>query len=263
LISEIGWRLSFIILGLLGIFLAVLWYRLFRDNPEDHKGLSPEERAYILENRQKSDNSGQRSKLSGRRMFSSANMWLAMLQYISSNFIFFFCLSWMFIYLQERFELSSVKTGLFASLPLFAGALGNWVSGIFVDKIYSSGNWPLSRRIPAMIGFLLSAAGIIAIIFANDIYTAVLFLSLAVFGADMTLSPSWSFCIDIGKHHSGAISGTMNMAGNFGALATTIAFPYLRSWTGSDQPFFIISAALCLIAVFAWWFMNPKKSIVD
>ncbi len=42
---------------------------------------------------------------------------------------------------------------------------------------------------------------------------AVIFISIAVFGADMTLSPSWSACVDIGKEHSGTVSGTMNMIG--------------------------------------------------
>jgi len=51
------------------------------------------------------------------------------------------------------------------------------------------------------------------------------FLSLAIFGADMTLSPSWALCIDIGKKNAGAVSGTMNMAGNLGSFLTALAFP--------------------------------------
>lgn len=43
----------------------------------------------------------------------------------------------------------------------------------------------------------------------------------------MTLSPSWAVGADIGKHHAGAVSGTLNMTGNLGSFVTSLAFPYL------------------------------------
>jgi ACS family glucarate transporter-like MFS transporter len=79
----------------------------------------------------------------------------------------------------------------------------------------------------------------------------------------MTLSPSWAFCIDIGKENAGAVSGTMNMAGNLGAFITIIAFPYLLEWTGRHEPFFYVCAGLSLLAIVMWIFMNPGKSIVN
>jgi ACS family glucarate transporter-like MFS transporter len=88
-------------------------------------------------------------------------------------------------------------------------------------------------------------------------------LSVAIFGADMTLSPSWSFCMDIGKEHSGKVSGMMNMAGNLGAFATALAFPYLQSWTGSNDPFFFLAALLGVIAIVCWIFMDSTKPIMN
>ena len=90
---------------------------------------------------------------------------------------------------------------------------------------------------------------------------AVVFLAIAVFGADMTLSPSWAFCIDIGKENAGAVSGTMNMAGNLGAFITIIAYPYLIEWTGSNIPFFYIAASLSVVAIIMWSLMNPKQEL--
>jgi len=92
---------------------------------------------------------------------------------------------------------------------------------------------------------------------------SVIFLTIAIFGADMTLSPSWSFCVDIGKRNSGTVSGTMNMAGNLGSFITALAFPYLKSWTGSDDSFFYMGAALALLAVFTWAFMDPGRAMVQ
>ena len=121
----------------------------------------------------------------------------------------------------------------------------------------------MSRRIPAIIGFSLVIVGLIGSIFMTEINGAITFISIALFGADMTLSPSWSFCIDIGKEHSGAVSGTMNMAGNIGSFITALAFPYLLAWTGTEIPFFILAAFLSLISILAWLRMNPENALYE
>jgi ACS family glucarate transporter-like MFS transporter len=104
---------------------------------------------------------------------------------------------------------------------------------------------------------------LIASLYMDTAFGAVAFLSLAIFGADMTLSPSWSFCVDIGKKNAGAVSGTMNMAGNIGAFITALAFPYLLSWFGSVDPFFITAAILNVIAIFLWTRTKPEKSLTE
>jgi ACS family glucarate transporter-like MFS transporter len=91
----------------------------------------------------------------------------------------------------------------------------------------------------------------------------VIFFSLALFGADMTLPPSWALCIDIGRKHSGAVSGTMNMAGNIGSFVTGLAFPYLQAWTGSVVPFFFVGAGLNLLAVVLWTFVRPDRGLEE
>jgi MFS transporter, ACS family, glucarate transporter len=48
----------------------------------------------------------------------------------------------------------------------------------------------------------------------------------------------------------------MNMAGNLGAFVTSLAFPYMQSWTGSTAPFFLVGAGLDLLAVAAWGFIR-------
>ena len=112
-----------------------------------------------------------------------------------------------------------------------------------------------------MIGFALAALGLVGSMAMHTPLGAIIFLSIAIFGADMTLSPSWSFCIDIGRRHSGAVSGTMNMAGNIGSFLTALAFPYLKEWTGSVLAFFIIGAALNVLAILLWSMMRPERGL--
>jgi len=260
IIGNVGWRMSFLIFGLVGVVFAVLWWFLFRNSPEESGAISEQEKKYILETREQ-PSSTEKLNLSFGSIISSRTMWLAMIQYMASNFTFYFTLTWMYPYLKDRFALGGVEAGLYSMIPLFAGAVGNWVSGLWVDSLYKRRNVKISRRLPAITGFILAAFGMLMMANIDTPQVAIIFLAIAIFGADMTLSPSWAFCIDIGKENAGAVSGTMNMAGNLGAFVTIIAFPYLYEWTGSFQPFFYICVVFSAVAIAIWLSMNPEKVI--
>ncbi len=262
IIGKVGWRMSFLIFGVVGLVYAILWRILFRNTPEESGAISEQEKKYILENREKPSPSG-RPVIGFRSIFSSRIMWLTMVQYMASNFTFYFTLTWMYPYLKDRFALGGVEAGLYAMIPLFAGAAGNWVSGLWVDRLYKRRNLKISRRLPAITGFVLAAFGMLMMANIDTPQLAIIFLAIAIFGADMTLSPSWAFCIDIGKENAGVISGTMNMAGNLGAFVTIIAFPYLYEWTGSFQPFFYVCMAFSAVAIILWLRMDPAKLIAE
>lgn len=262
MIKELGWRHTFMFFGLFGILYAILWFLLFRDKPEDARFIGSEEVEDIKKNRQQST-PGITSTIPFRSLFKSGLMWKVMVQYLCSNFTFYFSITWMYTYIQERFQLGVVEAGLYTSVPLISGAVGNWVGGLIVDAIYRKGKWKLSRRLPAIIGFILSAIGIFMVTQVSSPIYAVIFMSMAIFGADMTLSPSWAFCIDIGRDSAGVVSGTMNMAGNLGAFVTIIAFPYFFKWTGHYEPFFITCAVLSLVAASIWWSLDPQKSLIN
>ena len=277
LIAYIGWHASFVVFGLVGILFAILCWIVFRDSPEDSTLISEEEKAYIVANRQNDsvDNGSgvQRKRLTFLDSMRSKNMLLAMFQYLGSNFTFYFTLTWMFPYLKESLSGTGTAASFWSMAPLLGGALGNWVSGVWVDKLYQrTGNLTLSRRLPAIIGFILAAGGMILMTMMNTDISKVVCLTVAIFGADMTLSPSWAFCIDIGKEDAGSVSGTMNMAGNLGAFISILAFGYMSESLiasgvnpaqalSENNLYFYICAALSTLSIFAWLFMNPNKAI--
>lgn len=259
LLLMIGWRMAFLMLAGLGILWAAGWYLWFRNTPEEHHGVGDDERNYIALNR------GGIHKTSGplslRALLNLPNIWLLMGQYFSSNFTFFFCLTWLFPYLQRTYHLDPLATGFYSAMPLVGGALGNWFGGALVDGLYRRGLGLQSRQVPAMIGFSLAVGGIIASLLCATALPAVLCLSAAMFGSDMTVSCSWAFAIDIGRAHAGAVSGAMNMAGNLGSFLTSLAFPYLALMTGSNVSFFAIGAALNVIAVVLWSRARPVAPV--
>jgi ACS family glucarate transporter-like MFS transporter len=262
LIDSVGWRMSFAILGVIGVVWALIWRLGFRDTPEEHPLLGETERRFILEHRQQArEAEGGKRKIPLAQVFRSQNMWLTMGQYFASNFTFFFALTWLFPHLKATYHLEAVQAGFYASAPLVFGAIGNWFAGWLVDYIYKGDRWNASRIIPAAIGFSLAALGLIGSVYMDTAVWAVVFLSLAIFGADMTLAPSWSLCVDIGKEHAGMVSGTMNMAGNIGSFITALAFPYLQAWTGSVTPFFFVGAGLNVLAILFWLNIRADRGI--
>ena len=259
-IDRFGWQASFVFLMLIGFAWAALWQLWFRNDPSEHPRIDPAELKYILAHRQQHAGGAVR-QLHASQLVVSWQVWLVSLQYFCSNFTFYFCLSWLHPFLKKTYSLGAVEAGFYAAATFVCGAVGNWLAGWLVDRIYRGGWWVGSRRVPAMAGFLLAAIGVGGGATAGSATEYVAWMSLAVLGADMTLAPSWSVCIDIGRQSAGMVSGTMNMAGNIGSFVTGLAFPYLAAWTGGNTAYFYLAAALNLVAMAIWTKIDPRRPI--
>lgn len=261
LIESYGWRNTFFILGAIGLIWAMTWWLTFRNTPEEQNFLSEKERTYIINHRQKTSNNESNKPVPLLEMLKSKNIRLAIGQYFCSNFTFFFALTWLFPYIKQKYDLGAVEAGWYTVAPFLAGAMGNWLSGWIMDQIFKKGNWNQSRVLPAVIGFSLSVIGLIGSIYMDSPLGAVLMISIAILGTDMTLPSSWALCVDIGKQNSGTVSGTMNMAGNLGSFLTALAFPYLTAWLGSTNYFFYTAASLNLIAITMWLQVKANRGL--
>jgi len=61
------------------------------------------------------------------------------------------------------------------------------------------------------------------------------------------LPVSWSLCVDLGRTHSGAVSGAMNTSGQLGSFLSSVAFGYIVQSFGSyDRA--LIPLAVMLVA---------------
>lgn len=261
MLATLGWRHTFMVLMLVGFAWAGFWFWWFRDEPADKKGIPKAELDDILANRQEALNKEKPTPLRLGALASSGNMWLMMVQYFGSNFTFFFSLTWLFPYVKGKYELDLMAAGYLAMIPLLGGAVGNIFSGWLVDRLYRAGKVNLSRKVPAIIGFALAALGMVMSLDQATAAGAIAWLTVAIFGADMTLSPSWSFCIDIGGKHAGAVSGTMNMAGNLGSAITALAFAYMPVESRGNVAFFYTAAGLSALAILCWILANPTRKV--
>ncbi len=237
LLDGFGWRAAFFVLGVPGLVWAAVWFAWFRDRA------APAVEAV--------------DRPLGE-IFRSRAMLQVMGQYFASNFTFFLCLSWMLPYLMERYQLTRERASWYAMTILLVGATAQWVSGFLTDWLYR--RWPRwSRRGPALGGFVLAAGALGLLTQAGTAEMAVGLFTLATFGTEMTISPSWAYCIDIGGGRSGSVSGAMNMVGNLGAFVSASAFPALARWNGGDAGvYFLVAAGLNCLGAVLWWRMPMR-----
>jgi ACS family glucarate transporter-like MFS transporter len=238
MLTRWQWRTAFPILGGFGIIWALFWVAWFRDRPVAESAAAR----------------GERDGISLRDAFRSAPALVAMVQYFFSNFTFFIGLSWMLPYLKTHFHLSDSRAAGLAMAPLLAGTCSQWVSGWLVDALYRSRYRAWSRRIPAILGFTISVLGLLVLTRAETPAEAAACFTLAVFGSDMTISPSWVFCADLSGKNIGSISGAMNMIGNLGSFVSANAFPVLAAATGSASAYFVTAAVMNFLGILCWLF---------
>jgi sugar phosphate permease len=264
---NLGWRWAFFICGAIGIMWALWWSVSYRNLPEEHGLVNRAE----LERIRGVDAQGainpppieQQAQVPWATLLRSPNMWAVMLAYFTYVYSLTFFLTWLTKYLVDVRHFTLLKGGLLASLPLWAGVIGDTAGGLATDWLLRrTGSARISRRVVAIIGLLGCAVCIVPAALTEDPYTAVFCFTASMFFLECTIGPAWAVPMDTGGKYSGTVSGMMNMAGNFGAAISPIVFGYLAEG-GNWQAPFIVAATLLVIgaAIWAFW-LDPEKPIL-
>ena len=268
IITAFGWRWVFYICGGLGLLWSVLWAVSYRNSPEEQRSVSQTELAYIRGVDEKGNikppQIAPASSLPWGILFRSSNMWAIMFAYFTYVYCLWIFLSWLPSYLVEYRHFALLKAGIFASLPLWGGVVGDTFGGFATDwLLVKTGRTKLARRLVAIVGMLGCAAFIVPAALANSAYTAVVCLTGAMFFLECTIGPSWAVPMHVGAQYSGTVSGVMNMAGNIGGALSPIVFGILVQY-GSWKAPFIVAAVLLVLGAACWAFwLDPEKSVIE
>jgi sugar phosphate permease len=268
IMTTLGWRSVFYICGAVGIIWSVIWYFAYRNLPEQHGLVNEAELAHIrgtdATGNVNRPNIAKRPSVPWGTLLRSPNMWAIMCAYFTYVYCLWIFLSWLPSYLVEFRHFTLLKVGFLASLPLWAGVVGDTVGGLATDWLLAkTGNIKFARRAVAITGMLGCAVFIVPAALATEAYTAVYCLTASMFFLECTIGPSWAVPMDMGGEVSGTVSGMMNMAGNIGGALSPIVFGVLVQF-GSWQAPFIVAASLLVIgaAIWAFW-LDPSVSVVE
>src|SRR5262249_31303982 len=208
--KSYGWRLSFYLFGALGVIWSAAWYTWFRDRPHLKKGVTKAELALI------GDVPSQHGKVPWAKLFRNRNLLLLMLMYHFYCWGAYFYLSWLPTYLQAGRRLTEDQMKYASALPAAAGLIGVAAGGYLSDRLARRHSLRFARCSIGSValiasGVLLAAAGL-----ATNTLHAVILITLGLGVMNAMLPVSWSLCVDLGRTHSGAVSGAMNTSGQLG-----------------------------------------------
>ncbi|HWO28662.1 MAG TPA: MFS transporter [Candidatus Acidoferrum sp.] len=265
---TLGWRWIFYLFGAAGLLWSAAFYLLYQNLPEKHARVNQEELARIrgrdAEGEIRPITLHQRLATPWKTIFRSANMWYIAAGYCCFYYGTYFFMTWFPTYLVDYRHLSLKTVGVWASLPLLAGMVGDIVGGTLTDKVYRrTGKLKFARRIVAAPAMLASGVCLIPAATAHSAWTAIWCLTASLFFLELVISPAWAVPMDVGGEYSGTVCGVMNMAGSLAASLSPIIFGALVQRGFWILPFFI-SAGVLLTGALIWAFLiDAEKLVVD
>ncbi len=260
LMVHYGWRSPFFVFGSVGILWVAVWFFWYRDTPEQHAQPNAAEK-HLIATAAGVNRAGLSPHVPWRKILSSRTLWLLSLTYFCYAYCISVYLDWFPTYLKEHRGFSLAQMGLYASLPLLAGTLGDLLGGWASDLVlHATGKLNLARRSVATSGYVLAAAAILPAALTHDAGACIWFSCVAVFGVELTVGVSWALPLDIGGDYAGTTSSVMNMCGNIGGAISPALLAYLVKGYGWEVPF-LVSSGLCAVAGILFLRVDATKKI--
>lgn len=259
LVHALGWRAAFVALGAIGALWAAAWYKWYRDEPAEKKGISEAERLEIETQRriQPSEH-----RITWQAIAYNPNIWALMLMCHLFFYGAYFFTNWSSTYFQEGRGMSEEASKNFIALSYFLGAIGCLTGGFLSDWLSKRHGLKFGRRAVGVVGLGLSGLFFLAAGLTPDNNLAGYLLAACVLTKDLALPVAFAVCVDIGGKHAGTVAGTMNFAGQMGGFFITLVFGSIVHHTGNfNYPLFLIAA--CLFGAALLWFkIDPTKTVV-
>ena len=255
LMSLVGWRHTFAVLGLIGVIWCVFWWRWFRDDPANHPSVDSEELAYI----ERGIDQQPPARFRWAELLTP-NLLLIYGMYFCMGYTLYFNLTWLPTYLQQVRGFTLRQAGILSGIVLLTGAIMTYLGGKLTDALVKRHGLKIGRSMGAVTlptaGALLVAAALVD----NPIAAAVL-LAATLGVADLCVSSCWAICHDVAGKHAGIVTGAMNTVGNIGGaispLVVAYAVQYWNSWT---IPFFI-TAGVYVFGGMCTLILDPRKKV--
>ena len=119
--SWLSWRQTFVLFGSVGVVWAILFYRSFRDRPEDHPGVNAAELALLAG---RAGGATGHPRVPWKKLLASRSVWLLWIQYFCLTYGWFFYVTWLPTYLKET-----------RGVELSQNALMFWLENILMHRI--------------------------------------------------------------------------------------------------------------------------------
>jgi ACS family hexuronate transporter-like MFS transporter len=252
-----GWQAVFYIIGGVGLLWLVFWLKNYR-NPEDHPTVSKSELTYIQQGIEE-----EAPKVAFSKVIRLRATWAYALGNALSAPVFWFYLYWLPPYLNKQYNLgiSVSQLGLPLIVIYLMADVGSVAGGALSSTMIGRGMNAIRAR---MLSMLICAACIVPIIFASSaagLWTAVLYISLAIGAHQAWTANIWSLAMDTApKNAVSSVFGIGGMCGAIGGMFMTQLVGYVLTVTNNNYSLlFTMIPAAYFIALIWVYFVAPRK----
>tara|TARA_R110002073_G_scaffold108336_1_gene243318 strand:- start:30071 stop:31339 length:1269 start_codon:yes stop_codon:yes gene_type:complete len=250
LFGVYGWKVTFIIIGVLGFLWIIPWLIMNKKRPKDHPWITDEEKEHIVSGRHQSRQGEDISKgLSVLKLLSMKESWGVIASRFFIEPIWWLFVFWMPIYLYKEYGFNVKEIGYYAWFPYVGAAIGSIAGGWYAKKLMKSNSIDASRKKVISIGAIIIFFAILcAIFFADTPEKFVSFVFIVLFGFQFSISNIQTIPSDL---LSGKSVGTLaGLGGSIGAVSVIIMNWLIPIITvDSYNPAFIILAVLAPLSV--------------
>jgi MFS family permease len=259
IISQWGWRTSFILSGLITFGVALLWWRAAADEPAEHKRVSLEELRIIAADKEEC-HAKPPDWAWYRRAACSLSAYMLCVSEVFLGLTGFVFVTWFYKYFVQVRQAGAMSSAVFSSLNYLAIAVGAPIGGYLCDRCVRRWGSPWGRRIVPLVSITLSGlCSIVAPTVANNAVSAGLF-ALACGLLYAAAAAFWSTLIDVTRRGAGVLGGLMNGSGSLGGAIGTICFPWLLGqvgWTLALQ----FGGLMGIFSGLSWMLIDSSRQI--
>ena len=256
-----SWDFPLVILAVPGLLWCAVFWLWFRNRPAEMPQVNEAERQLIAEGRPAVPL--HRAAIPWLLFLRSRNVWALCLLYGFVGFSGNFVTNWLPSYLKSRRHLSDEAMAWLSALPLAFGVVSCVLGGTLSDWLSRrTGSRNVGRRLVGGISLALAAPLILSPIWIGkeDVWLLALAFCLAFFFNDAIMGPAWACCADVGERHAGALSGAMNMTGQFFA-AFAMGFAGVLFKRDLDYLVFVAFACSYALAALCWLLVDVTKPL--
>ena len=238
-----GWRGALIGIGILTILVTLLCRKTVMSTPDTNPKISQAERDYInnaLAEEWKVSSEeisqGKTKSVSIKEYLSNRSFWCMCLGFCSMDAFAYGLMTWGPLYLSTVHHLNVMSLGGAIFVIYGIGVCGGLFGGTITDHMRRKGGPSKTNTIMRTTLCIIGAAIAISMFLlssATSIYTAIVFLAVAVFFQKWAGCLYWVMPAALAqREHVGSVGGCMNFLGNLGGAIVTILVGLIVGSTG-------------------------------
>ena len=237
LLDSYGWRLMFLLTGLVPCLWLIPWFWL----------------APATQARPKSTDHALVERLPLKQLFSNPVVWGITITAFFYSYFWYFCLNWLPSYLVMERGLSFLEMGVYTALPYIAMSVVGPTAGRLADRwIARTGRAVLVRKVFVISGYILGSTTILLNwVSASGPAVAILVFGLA--GIGLASANYWALTQAISpKRLIGRAVGYQNTISNLAGICAPIITGLLVEKSGNFSSAIVFAAASLWIAAISY-----------